>query len=329
MTNAFACRYQQTMFWHVLAFYEFARWSEEQACAARACLERLARSRGVAGLCVTGEEGLNGTCAAQSEEAIRGFLEDARRELGLNLSNVKASRSKKKPFEKFRAPIRREIVTLGDPQARPSNEEQGSYVSPEEWDALAVSSDAFVLDTRNWYETKIGKFRGAVELGIETFQEFGVALERASLPKDKTALIYCTGGIRCEKAIVEMKRQGFQDVRQLEGGILRYLERRPRSRFEGECFVFDRRVAVDQDLVASARYEACAHCGQPSEERIACLRCGTWASVCESCSAAASPGRTCSKNCAHHWRLSPGKRGRQQDPGRRQGRRRPSEATRS
>jgi UPF0176 protein len=127
-------------------------------------------------------------------------------------------------------------------------------------------------------------------------------------------LIYCTGGIRCEKAIVEMNNHGFDNVYQLDGGILNYLEKFPNQKFEGECFVFDHRVAVDQDLKPSQTYGLCPHCGQPAEEKIECVRCDTVVAVCNECRDQHGK-RTCSKNCAYHEAVSPGKKGRSQIQG--------------
>ena len=125
-------------------------------------------------------------------------------------------------------------------------------------------------------------------------------------------LIFCTGGIRCEKGILEMQRRGFNNVYQLEGGILNYLEKKPGQEFEGECFVFDHRVAVDQDLKPSARYKLCPHCGQPAETKIECGRCDSEAFVCGDCLTQNFKANTCSKNCAYHFERFPGKKGEKQ-----------------
>ena len=300
------------MRYEVLSFYEFTNWTEDFARAASARIETLAVDRGIVGLCVTGPEGINATCASLGA-AVHDFVEDMRREFGLSLTNAKRSVSASAPFVKFRAPFRREIVTLGDATIKPDlcND---ARVSPDEFDALLGQEGVVALDTRNRYETRIGKFAGAAELPIDEFRDFGAALAKSDLPRDKTYLIYCTGGIRCEKAAGEMRRQGFSDVRQLDGGILRYLEARPeKSAFEGECFVFDRRVAVDGGLQPTSRWCQCPHCGQPAAraEAIACRRCGSPATVCADC-LATEDQQTCSRNCAHHWRLTPGKRGRAQ-----------------
>ncbi len=167
-----------------------------------------------------------------------------------------------------------------------------------------------MLDTRNRYETEIGQFKGAVIPPIDTFREFPAYLQQSQFDKSKPFLIYCTGGIRCEKAALEMKRQGFDKVYQLDGGILRYFETSQAKAWEGECFVFDYRVAVDKQLQPTSNYKFCPHCGQPGKEHIACTRCDTPAQVCHHCLAREAARASCSKNCAYHLRLKPGAKGK-------------------
>ena len=300
---------------HVASFYEFARWSEPFAVEASDFLTAQARELSIVGLCVTGVEGVNCTCAGAREDVER-FIDSIRARLGLELASVKWSVSESAPFAKFRAPLRPEIVTLGDSTLLPSAPEHGfkaRRASPAEFRAALSDPRAVFVDTRNWYESRIGKFPGAIEPRIDEFHEFGDWLKNANLKRDQPTFIYCTGGIRCEKAVLEMERQGFEDVRQLDGGILKYVEEYPNDGFEGECFVFDRRVALDQSLRPSKRFTQCPHCGQPAaaEDSIDCIRCGDPARVCEACRAQENL-RTCSRNCAHHWKLAPGKLGRSQ-----------------
>lgn len=156
-----------------------------------------------------------------------------------------------------------------------------------------------LLDTRNVYETAIGKFRGAVDPKLQKFSEFSDFVTASDIPKNKKVLMYCTGGIRCEKASLEMQRLGFEDVYQLSGGILKYLEEFPDGPFEGECFVFDHRVAVDKNLRPSKQYKLCPHCGNPGDKSISCRKCGAQAIICDGC-ANNEYKVSCSKNCAHH-----------------------------
>ena len=297
----------------VATFYEFTHWGSDRAQEAALTIESAAAFFQVVGLCVTGAEGVNCTCAG-SNDGVSAFIGRMRDELGLKLSNVKFSTANSLPFNKFEAPLRPEIVTLG----RPGLLEKDApglrrRASPTEFREALRDPSVQVIDTRNRYETKLGKFSGAIDPAIDEFQEFSSYLRSANLHRDQTTLIYCTGGIRCEKAIVEMETLGFRDVRQLDGGILKYLEEFPNDAFEGECFVFDKRIAVDQSLRPSASYRPCPHCGQPAPAAavLSCARCEAEAYVCEDC-LLRDDRHTCSRNCAHHWRLAPGKRGRPQ-----------------
>jgi UPF0176 protein len=169
-----------------------------------------------------------------------------------------------------------------------------------------------MIDTRNWYEYKIGTFQGALNPDIEKFTDFPEYIEKQGISKDKKMLIFCTGGIRCEKGILELQQQGYEKVYQLEGGILNYLAQYPRDEFKGECFVFDHRVAVDQNLSPSKNYVLCPHCGQPGDTSIVCKRCDHEDKICESCAQLTYKKETCSKNCAHQWELNPGRKGLRQ-----------------
>src|SRR5262249_27211503 len=149
----------------------------------------------------------------------------------------------------------------------------GRSLGPEEWQAQLDRGGGVLLDVRKADESKIGKFCGAGEAKKEKFLEFRKFFVGLRRDKKQTTLLYLTGGIRCEKAIVEMERRGFTNLFQLKGGILNYLSQFPHSAFEGECFVFDDRVAVTQELRPTSRYRFCSRCGEPGEARITCEEC--------------------------------------------------------
>jgi UPF0176 protein len=201
-------------------------------------------------------------------------------------------------FKRWSVQMRSEIVNLQLPDAKPA---QDTHLTPEEWHAM-LQEDVMVLDTRNTYETNVGTFKNAVDPKLKNFQEFPEYVRSAGIPKQKKVLMYCTGGIRCEKAIHAMRAQGYEHVYQLEGGILAYLKQFPNAAFEGECFVFDHRVAVDQELKPSARYALCPHCGDPGDKTVACVHCTKSCVICTTC-AAHEERQTCSKNCRHHHLL--------------------------
>ena len=171
------------------------------------------------------------------------------------------------PFYRMKVKLKKEIVTLGVPGVDP-NERVGRYVEPGDWNAVISDPEVVLIDTRNDYEVGIGTFRGAVDPNTTTFREFP-AYVRANFDtsKHKKVAMFCTGGIRCEKASAFMLKEGFEEVYHLRGGILKYLEEIPRSEssWEGECFVFDNRVAVDHKL-DKGHYDQCHGCRHPITE---------------------------------------------------------------
>lgn len=298
----------------ILAFYKFHPISSEILETKQLELEKRGEELGIKGLAIIGVEGLNATLCGEPE-TLKSFVKEAATSLGLPLDfSPKESWADMPPFRRMKVKIREEIVTLGKPEVQPLPPGSEFHLSPDAWDKAMAEDDVLLIDTRNWYETKIGKFKGALDPNIEEFIEFSDYLKKSEIPKDKKVLIYCTGGIRCEKAIVEMHQQGFNNVYQLDGGILNYLEQRPNKNFEGECFVFDHRVAVDQTLRPSQTYKLCPHCGQPGATQLQCRKCECDATVCEEC-VQAEHLQTCSKNCAHHYQRDRESKGRQQAQG--------------
>ncbi len=275
-------------------------------------LEELARRTGTSGLIITGTEGINATVAATTSEGLHQFKLGICKKLGLEELLFKDSECRKPPFRYFKVKIRKEIVTLGVPELIP-DESKNNHLTPSEWNSVLKNEKDFVLiDTRNWYETKIGTFKNAVNPMTEQFTEFPEFMEKNKLDKDKKVLIFCTGGIRCERGILELQRKGFKDVYQLDGGILNYLKEFPEDQFEGECFVFDQRVAVDQKLQPTEKYTLCPHCGQPADIPVDCKRCDTHAVICDNCVKLTWKNETCSKNCAYFLELHPTRKGARQ-----------------
>ena len=248
------------------------------------------RARDMRGLTLIATEGINATVSgtAESIEEWKVRLKDLVGEI-----EWKDSVASKQPFERWSVKIKSEIVGLKDPAICVSGKR--GHLSPEEWQSILRSEDVVVVDARNAYEVAIGKFRSAVDPGIDAFHEFPAWAKQAALPKEKKILMYCTGGIRCEKALLTLEAQGYQDVYQLEGGILAYLEKFPHGDFEGECFVFDHRVAVDQHLRPSQTYGLCPHCGNAGDRAITCV-CGKERKICGDCEREETR-KTCSKRC--------------------------------
>ena len=282
----------------VTTFYRFSTLEEDELVRIEARFNALAGESDLSGLIIMGVEGLNATLAG-SDETLTRLKAIVRSLAGFSETIFKDSRAKSTPFKRFKIKQRPEIVTLGRPDFVPEKAEN-NHLSPAEWEAALQEEGVVVIDTRNGYEVEVGKFRGALDPQTHAFGEFGDFIDRSAIPKEQKVLMYCTGGIRCEKAILEMQSRGYENVYQLEGGILNYLQHFPDSQFEGECFVFDHRVAVDQNLEPSSRFSLCPHCGDPGEKSVSCGQCGKSAVICEHC-AELSGGKTCSKNCRHHF----------------------------
>jgi len=245
----------------VAALYRFCRL--ERFGELRAPLAAFCCGRGIKGTLLLAREGINGTVAG-SEAAIAelvGYLNAQPELAGLE---VKYSEASEMPFHRMKVRLKREIVTMGVEGIDPL-ESVGAYVAPGEWNDLISDPDTIVIDTRNDYEVALGTFRGAVDPRTATFREFPQWVEehRAELENRKIAM-FCTGGIRCEKATAFVKSLGFDDVFHLKGGILKYLEDVPaeKSLWEGECFVFDERVSVTHGL-EEGEAELCRACRHP------------------------------------------------------------------
>lgn len=286
----------------VTAFYKFVALSSEQVPELIAKVHSYADVLEIKGLVLVAQEGINATVAGKPEQidTFKTFLCAIPE---LSDLQFKDSYCQKPPFRRLAVQFRNEIVTIkngiGIPKVNPSNR-----LSPRQWNEFLEKrrNEVVLIDTRNDYEVKVGKFRGAIDPKIKHFSEFPEYVRQSGIAKDKPVLMYCTGGIRCEKAIEEMYNQGYSEVYQLDGGILKYFEECPDTEFEGECFVFDHRVAVDQQLRPTQKYNLCPHCSDPSTERITCGYCNEEGFVCQSCLSVPT-NRSCSKNCANHLRL--------------------------
>lgn len=268
----------------VAALYRFAAIAD--CGSVRDLLETLC-GPDVRGTLLVAHEGLNGTIAGP-ETAVERVLAGIRTLPGFATLDVKFAEAAAMPFHRMKVRIKPEIVTMGQPDLDPAVN-AGTYVAPADWNALIGDPDVVVIDTRNDYEAAVGAFTGAIQpntRGFRDFPDWFRAEGRALLdgPKPPRVAMYCTGGIRCEKATAFLKAEGVQDVFHLEGGILRYLETTPEadSLWQGECFVFDERVAVGHGLTTGT-HSLCRACRMPVSaagrasprhvEGVACDRC--------------------------------------------------------
>jgi UPF0176 protein len=291
----------------VSAFYKFIRIPSAEVPTVKRRLEDFAARTALRGLVVLGSEGINSTCCGPLEviAELKKFLaEDL---FPGEVITHKDSECSTMPFERFKVDVRPEIVTIKN-QEISAAEGEGTHLTPTQWNEMLQNDpNVILIDTRNDYENEIGMFENAIDPKIQKFSDFKAFMERENYPKDKKVLLYCTGGIRCEKAVPEVMRLGYKSVYQLEGGILKYLEEYPEGRFKGECFVFDRRVAVDSNLQPTKVYKSCPHCGNPGKEHISCANCGSDAVICHHCHEQLER-RACSKNCAYHLRRKASKK---------------------
>ena len=233
--------------WKIAAFYHFIDLPDRDAWAERLVDHGL--KVGLRGTFILAPEGINSTCAG-SAEAIDATIDVLRADPRFAEMEVKYSYADFCPFPKFKVKKKPEIVTFRQAGADP-RESVGTYLEPEEWNELMQDPGVITIDTRNDYEVEVGRFRGARNPDTDDFTSFAKFVdEQLQGKEDQKIAMYCTGGIRCERSTAYLKQKGFRQVYHLKGGILRYLEMMPKEKslWEGDCFVFDYRVAVDHDL---------------------------------------------------------------------------------
>ena len=247
----------------VAALYRFVSFDAPEAL--QPMISEQCTQTGIKGTILLAREGINGTVAGEPE-AIEALVSFLRAIPGCEELDVKYSHAREMPFYRMKVRLKKEIVTLGVDGIDPKRE-VGTYVQPEDWNALISDPDTVLIDTRNDYEVAIGTFEGAVDPRTKSFSEFPewFRSHRDALAAGKTKFaMFCTGGIRCEKSTAFLKAEGIEQVYHLEGGILRYLENIPEadSKWQGECFVFDERVSVKHGLELG-EMELCHACRRP------------------------------------------------------------------
>ncbi|GAA4641646.1 rhodanese-related sulfurtransferase [Pontixanthobacter gangjinensis] len=269
----------------VAALYQFTPFTDPAAI--QSPLQKLTEEQGVRGTILVAPEGINGTIAG-SDDGIEAVLRHIRALPGCAAIETKEARAPKMPFLRMKVRVKKEIVTMGQPDLDPVGD-VGTYVAPQDWNALIEDPDTIVIDTRNDYEVGIGSFKGAIDPKTESFRDFPAwfrarRAEFESGGKMPKVAMFCTGGIRCEKSTAFLKSEGVEEVYHLKGGILKYLETVPESesRWQGECFVFDERVSVKHGLELGT-HTLCRACRNPMkpedlksglfEEGISCPNC--------------------------------------------------------
>ncbi len=265
----------------IAAFYKFVTLADYQE--RREPLLNLCDRHHIKGTILLAAEGINGTIAGtrSSIDAVLAYLQADAKFADLE---HKESSAAKAPFDRLKVRLKQEIVTFGIPTINPTKT-VGTYIKPQDWNEIIANPDVLVIDTRNQYEVEIGTFKGAIDPHTDSFTEFPEYVAKHLDPdKHKQIALFCTGGIRCEKATSYLLDRGFENVYHLQGGILKYLEEVPASdsTWEGECFVFDDRVAIEHGLKPGT-HKLCWGCGNPIspvdllsphyEPGICCARC--------------------------------------------------------
>ncbi len=248
----------------VAALYKFTAFPDFEKY--REAIRQTMLDNDVKGTLLIAHEGINGTIAG-SREGVDTVLAYLHSIPAIGEFEFKESYTDENPFYRTKVKLKKEIVTMGVTDIDP-RKEVGQYVKPQDWNALISDPEVVLVDARNHYEVKIGTFKNAVDPKTEVFREFPEYIAKNLDKKQhKKVAMFCTGGIRCEKSTAFMKKQGFEEVYHLEGGILKYLEEIPKEKslWQGECFVFDNRVAVNHDL-EKGKYDQCYACRMPITE---------------------------------------------------------------
>ena len=251
----------------IISFYSFFSFQEDLILEFKNNLLKFEKNNELSGLLVIAKEGINGTICAE-ESIIENTLKLIKKFVGIYKLNLKVSYSNKKIFKKLKIKIKNEIVTMGGPEINPLKD-TATYIDSFAWNKLIKDQNTITIDTRNHYEVSIGSFKDSINPNTKNFREFPEWVDN-NLKKHlgneskKNIAMFCTGGIRCEKATTLLKNKGYKNIFHLKGGILKYLEdiSKEKSLFQGECFVFDKRVALDHDLKKGS-YSICHACGMP------------------------------------------------------------------
>ena len=252
----------------VAALYKFSQI--DNPLEVQIYLKKILKNLSIYGTILVGNEGINGTIASRDKKNLNKALMYLKNLKGFKDLDIKFSNSKKKPFIRLKIKLKQEIVTIGDKSIDPTKN-VGEYVNPEDWNSLLEEENILLIDTRNDYEYSIGSFKDSINPNTQKFRDFPEWLKGQNFTQEdknsKKVAMFCTGGIRCEKASSLMKNEGFKKVYHLKGGILKYFESvsKENSLWDGECFVFDDRVSVKHDL-SVGDYDMCHGCRMPITE---------------------------------------------------------------
>ena len=267
---------------------------------------KFCKSIGLTGRIIIADEGLNGTVSGKAE-ACKAYMDYIYADGRFNATEFKIDEVDEPSFMKMHCRYKTEIVYSGlkDPSYIDPTKQTGKHLEPKDFAEMKDRDDVVILDVRSNYEHKMGKFKNAVTLDIDNFRDFPAMINELAQYKDKKILTYCTGGIKCEKASALLLKEGFKDVYQLHGGIVKYGKEADGKDFEGKCYVFDNRIAVDVNKVNRVVISACRNCGKITTKMINCANpeCNAHFTQCDDCGTALDG--TCNVDCQNHPRKRP------------------------
>ena len=287
----------------VLLYYCYAPIEDPEQFAAEHL--KFCKSLGLKGRVIVASEGLNGTVSG-SPDACQAYMDHVHADPRFAKTDFKIDYSPIHAFQRMHVRHKSEIVHSGlrDPRTVDPNRRTGKHLKPVDFLEMKDRENVVILDVRSNYETEVGRFKNALTLDIENFRDFPEKVKELANLKDKTVITYCTGGIKCEKASAYLLEQGFEDVYQLEGGIIKYGLETGGVDFEGKCYVFDNRITVDVNQVNPTIISTCHHCDTPSSRMINCANpeCNNHMPMCEEC------GWTMEGACSDECKTHPRKR---------------------
>ena len=266
---------------YIYTFYRFKNLIEVRSLKIK--LDKYLKNKLILGTVLLANEGVNGTISGTKKD-LNAFIRLIKKTLKIRKLSIKISQNEFIPFYRLKIRLKKEIVTIGDKSIKPERL-TGKHVNPIKWDKIINNKKYVIIDTRNDYEVSIGTFKNAVNPKTMSFREFPKFIEKLEIKKNQPIAMFCTGGIRCEKASSYLLKNGYKDVSQLDGGILNYLEvkkNKKNSSWRGECFVFDNRVAINNKLVKGS-FEQCYGCRHPITKKDMKLKSYKKGATCKYC----------------------------------------------
>ena len=267
---------------YIYTFYRFKNFIEINSTKIN--LDKYLKNKLILGTVLLANEGINGTISGTKKD-LNEFIYFIKQTLKIRKLSIKISQNKFIPFYRLKIRLKKEIVTIGDKTIKPEKI-TGKHIDPKNWDKIINNTKYMIIDTRNIYEVSIGSFKNAINPKTKSFREFPKFIEKLDIKKHQPIAMFCTGGIRCEKASSYLLKNGYKDISQLDGGILNYLEVKKKKKkstsWQGECFVFDNRVAVNNKLDKGS-YEQCYGCRHPITKKDTLLRSYKKGATCKYC----------------------------------------------